>query len=102
MIPQISIHYYLFWCHFDRTLGQSSWVQIWLKATYVPPQGSEVVIRNNTIGITSLDVKIQHVDFIKMRYLGVLGCEIAGEVIAVGYLVERLRVESIASVQAEK
>lgn len=53
-------------------------------ALYPTPGREEIVVKTACVAINPVDYKIQEWDFMKMQYPAVLGCEVAGEIVAVG------------------
>jgi NADPH:quinone reductase-like Zn-dependent oxidoreductase len=54
------------------------------EAPFPTPGKDEIVVKNTCVAINPVDYKIQDWDFMNMQYPAVLGCEVAGEIVAVG------------------
>lgn len=53
-------------------------------APFPTPQKDEIVIKNACVAINPVDYKLQEWDFLNLQYPAILGCEVAGEIFAVG------------------
>ncbi|OCK77228.1 zinc-binding oxidoreductase CipB [Lepidopterella palustris CBS 459.81] len=55
------------------------------------PEGDEVLIRNHAVAINPVDWAVQALGIIATKYPHILGCDVAGEVIAVGLDVKNFK-----------
>jgi len=54
------------------------------EAPFPTPGEHEIVVKNACMTINPVDWKLQDFDFMNLHYPAILGCEVAGEIIAVG------------------
>lgn len=53
-------------------------------APFPSPGEDEIVVKNACVAINPVDYKLQDWDFMNLRYPAILGCEVAGEIVAIG------------------
>ncbi|KEF52954.1 uncharacterized protein A1O9_10860 [Exophiala aquamarina CBS 119918] len=53
-------------------------------APFPIPGEDEIVVKNACVAINPVDYKLQDWDFLNLRYPAILGCEVAGEIVAIG------------------